>query len=157
MRLAGLRGLAAIPRRVRTTDRCHDYPIAPKRLRRNFTATAPNQVWLADLTYIRTGEGWLFLAALIDMHTRKVVGWSMRETLHASIALEALDMAIRRQRPAPGFAIDLERMATRWLTPAFRARLQITGGYGAQGGLTPSTFSGQDHRQYAPQRQTRRR
>jgi transposase InsO family protein len=74
MRLAGLRGLAAIPRRVRTTDSRHDYPIAPNRLRRNFTATAPNQVWLADLTYIRTGEGWLFLAALIDMHTRKVVG-----------------------------------------------------------------------------------
>ncbi len=99
MRLAGLCGLAAIPRRVRTTDSKHDYPIAPNRLRRNFTATAPNQVWLADLTYIRTGEGWLFLAALIDMHTRKVVGWSMRETLHAAIALEALDMAIRRQRP----------------------------------------------------------
>src|SRR6056297_2793264 len=58
MRLAGLRGLAAIPRRVRTTDSRHDYPIAPNRLRRNFTATAPNQVWLANLTYIRTGEGW---------------------------------------------------------------------------------------------------
>ena len=70
MRLAGLRGLAAIPRRVRTTDSRHDYPIAPNRLRGNFTATTPNQVWLADLTYIRTGEGWLFLAALIDMHTR---------------------------------------------------------------------------------------
>src|SRR6056297_1949930 len=58
MRLAGLRGLAANARRVRTTDSRHDYPIAPNRLRRNFTATAPNQVWLADLTYIRTGEGW---------------------------------------------------------------------------------------------------
>lgn len=69
MRLEGLRGLAAIPRRVRTTDSRHGYPIAPNRLRRNFTASAPNQVWLADLTYIRTGEGWLFLAALIDMHT----------------------------------------------------------------------------------------
>ena len=109
MRLAGLRGLVAIPRRVRTTDSRHDYPIAPSRLRRNFTATAPNQVWLADLTYIRTGEGWLFLAALIDMHTRKVVGWSMRETLHASIALEDLDMAIRRQRPAPGLIQHSDR------------------------------------------------
>ena len=109
MRLAGLRGLAAIPRRVRTTDSRHDYPIAPNRLRRNFTATAPNQVWLADLTYIRTGEGWLFLAALIDMHTRKVVGWSMRETLHASIALEALEMAIKRQRPAPGLIQHSDR------------------------------------------------
>ena len=59
---------------VRTTDSRHDHPIAPNRLRRNFTATAPNQLRLADLTYIHTGEGWLFLAALIDMHTRKVVG-----------------------------------------------------------------------------------
>jgi transposase InsO family protein len=109
MRAAGLRGLAAIPRRVRTTDSRHDYPIAPNRLRRNFVATAPNQVWLADLTYIRTGEGWLFLAALIDMHTRKVVGWSMRETLHASIALEALDMAVKRQRPAPGLIQHSDR------------------------------------------------
>jgi transposase InsO family protein len=109
MRVAGLRGLAAIPRRVRTTDSRHDYPIAPNRLRRTFVATAPNQVWLADLTYIRTGEGWLFLAALIDMHTRKVVGWSMRETLHASIALEALDMAVKRQRPAPGLIQHSDR------------------------------------------------
>jgi putative transposase len=77
MRRAGLRGLAAIPRRVRTTDSRHDHPIAPNRLRRNFTATAPNQVWLADLTYVRTGEVWLFLAALIDMFTRKVVGWAV--------------------------------------------------------------------------------
>ncbi|RVT80622.1 IS3 family transposase, partial [Rhodobacteraceae bacterium CCMM004] len=109
MRLDGLRGLAAIPRRVRTTDSRHDYPIAPNRLRRAFMASAPNQVWLADLTYIRTGEGWLFLAALIDMHTRKVVGWSMRETLHAEIVLEALEMAIQRQRPAPGLIHHSDR------------------------------------------------
>lgn len=108
-RLAGLRGLAAIPRRVRTPDSRHDYPIAPNRLRRNFAAAAPNQVWRADLTCIRTGEGWLFLAALIDLHTRKVVGWSMRETPHASIALDALDMAIKRQRPAPGLIQHSDR------------------------------------------------
>jgi transposase InsO family protein len=109
MRGAGLRGLAAIPRRVRTTDSRHDHPIAPNRLRRNFTATAPNQVWLADLTYIRTGEGWLFLAALIDMFTRKVVGWAVRDTLHADIALEALTMAVERQRPAPGLIHHSDR------------------------------------------------
>ena len=54
------------------------------------------------MTYIPTGEGWLYLAAVLDLHTRKIVGWSMRETLHAQIALEALTMAIERQRPAPG-------------------------------------------------------
>lgn len=74
MRRAGLRGLAALPRRARTTDSRHGYPIAPNRLGRNFTAQAPNQIWLADLTYIPTGEGWLYLAAILDMHTRKIVG-----------------------------------------------------------------------------------
>jgi transposase InsO family protein len=112
MRRAGLRGLAAIPRRVRTTDSRHDHPIAPNRLRRNFAATAPNQVWLADLTYVRTGEGWLLLAALIDMFTRKIVGWAVRDTLHADIALEALAMAIERQRPAPGLIPSQRRPHT---------------------------------------------
>lgn len=133
MRGAVLRGLAAIPRRVRTTDSRHDHPIAPNRLRRNFTATAPNQVWLADLTYIRTGEGRLFLAALIDMFTRKSsgpclarnsppgcfvraspdrsasAGWAVREPLHADIALEALAMAVERQRPTPGLIHHSDR------------------------------------------------
>lgn len=71
MRSAGLRGLAALPRRARTTNSRHGYPIAPNRLARNVQAAAPNQVWLADLTYIPTGEGWLYLAAILDMHTRK--------------------------------------------------------------------------------------
>jgi len=102
MRQAGLRGLAALPRRTRTTDSRHTYPIAPNRLSRNFVADRPGQVWLADLTYIPTGEGWLYLAAVLDLHTRKIIGWSMRETLHTEIALEALTMAIMRQRPAPG-------------------------------------------------------
>ncbi len=130
MRLGGLRGLAAIPRRARTKDSRHDYPIAPNRLRRNFTTSAPNQIWLADLTYIRTGEGWLFLAALIDLHTRKVVGWSMRETLHASIALEALDMAIRRQRPAPGLIQHSDR-GVQYAADEYRQAL-------AAAGITPS-------------------
>ena len=65
-------------------------------------ASRPGQVWLADLTYIPTGEGWLYLAAVLDLHTRKIVGWSIRERLYTEIALEALNMAIERQRPLPG-------------------------------------------------------
>jgi putative transposase len=102
MRRAGLRGLAALPRRTRTTDSRHTYPIAPNRLARNLLTLRAGQVWLADLTYIPTGEGWLYLAAVLDLHTRKIVGWSMRETLHTEIALEALTMAIKRQPPSPG-------------------------------------------------------
>jgi putative transposase len=130
MRRAGLRGLAALPRRVRTTDSRHGYPIAPNRLLRNFAASAPNQVWLADLTYIATGEGWLYLAALIDMHTRKVVGWAMRETLHAGIALQALNMAIERQRPAPGLIHHSDR-GVQYAADAYRQVL-------AASGITPS-------------------
>ena len=109
MRRAGLRGLTALPRHTRTTDSRHGYPIAPNRLARNFQAAAPGQVWLADLTYIPTGEGWLYLAGVLDMHTRKLVGWSMRDTLHTQIALEALTMAIERQKPAPGLIHHSDR------------------------------------------------
>lgn len=118
MRRAGIRGLAAMPRRTRTTDSRHGYPIAPNRLGRTFTTQTPNQVWLADLTYIPTGEGWLYLAAIIDMHTRKIVGWSMRQTLHTEIALDALAMAIARQRPAPGL---IHHSDSQWIEASSRA------------------------------------
>ena len=109
MRHAGIRGLAALPRRTRTTDSRHGYPIAPNRLGRCFVADRPSQIWLADLTYIATGEGWLYLAAILDLCTRKIVGWCMRETLHTEIALDALFMAIERQRPPPGLIHHSDR------------------------------------------------
>jgi putative transposase len=126
MRRSGLRGLAALPRRMRTTDSRHDYPVAPNCLGRNFVAQRPNQVWLADLTYVRTGEGWLFLAALIDLHTRKVVGWALRETLHTEIAIDALRMAIERQRPAPGLIQHSDR-GVQYAADAYRKRLAAAG------------------------------
>lgn len=130
MRSAGLRGLAALPRRARTTDSRHNYPIAPNRLARNFTATAMNRIWLADLTYIPTGEGWLYLAAVLDVYTRKIVGWSMRDTLHMEIALEALTMAVERQRPAAGLIHHSDR-GIQYAAEAYRYRL-------AAANITPS-------------------
>ena len=126
MRHDGLRGLAALPRRTRTTDSRHHHPIAPNRLGRNFVAPAPNQIWLADLTYIPTGEGWLYLAAILDMHSRKIVGWSMRETLHTDIAIEALDMAVKRQRPAPGLIHHSDR-GIQYAAEAYRSMLATSG------------------------------
>jgi len=126
MRRAGLRGLAALPRRAKTTDSRHGHPIAPNRLARNFTAARPNQVWLADLTYIPTGEGWLYLAAILDMHTRKIVGWCMRQTLHAEIAIDALNMAIERQRPAPGLIHHSDR-GIQYAAEAYRQTLAASG------------------------------
>lgn len=130
MRRAGIRGLAALPRRTRTTDSRHGYPIAPNRLGRNFTAARPNQVWLADLTYIPTGEGWLYLAGILDMHTRKLVGWSMRKTLPTEIAIDALSMAVQRQRPAPGLIHHSDR-GIQYAAEAYRSAL-------ARSGITPS-------------------
>ncbi len=130
MRRAGIRGLAALPRRTRTTHSRHAYPIAPNRLARNFATSTPNEVWLADLTYIPRGEGWLYLAGVLDMHTRKLVGWSMRETLHTQIALEALAMAIERQRPAPGLIHHSDR-GIQYAAEAYRAALTAAG-------ITPS-------------------
>jgi putative transposase len=126
MRRAGLRGLAALPCRARTTDSRHSYPIAPNRIGRHFVAPAPNQIWMADLTYIQTGEGWLYLAAILDLHTRKIVGWSMRETLHTEIALEALGMAIARQRPAPGLIHHSDR-GIQYAAEAYRSALARSG------------------------------
>ena len=130
MRRAGLHGLAALPRRARTTDSRHDYPIAPNRLGRNFVATSANKIWLADLTYIPTGEGWLYLAASLDLHTRKIVGWSMRDTLKTEIALEALNMAMERQRPAPGLIHHSDR-GIQYAAGVYRSAL-------AKSGLLPS-------------------
>jgi transposase InsO family protein len=126
MRRAGLRGLIALPRRPRTTDSRHDHPIAPNRLGRNFVAERPNQVWLADLTYVATDEGWLYLAAILDLATRKIVGWAMRETLHAEIALAAFAMAVERQRPGPGLIHHSDR-GIQYAAEDFRKALRSVG------------------------------
>jgi len=74
MRRHGIRAIMARPHRVRTTDSYHDHPIAPNLLERNFTAPAPNRIWLADITYIETDQGWLYLAAVMDLFSRRIVG-----------------------------------------------------------------------------------
>ena len=85
--------------RVSTTDSRHDLPIVPNRLDRNFTVAAPNQAWVGDITYIATEEGWLFLAVVIDLFSRKVVGWSMRPDMHRDLVIDALWMAWLGRNP----------------------------------------------------------
>ncbi len=109
MRRHGVRAITAPVRRVRTTDSRHNLPIAPNLLDRNFTAAAPNRVWLADITYIETDEGWLYLAAVMDLFSRKIVGWAMRDHLRTELASTALAMAITRQRPAQGLVHHSDR------------------------------------------------
>jgi len=92
-----------------TTQSEHDDPIAPNVLDRDFTASAPNQKWVGDITYIWTREGWLYLAVLIDLLSRRVVGWSMSDSLATELPLRALSMAIHARRPPPGLIHHTDR------------------------------------------------
>ena len=92
-----------------TTDGCHDHPVAPNLLDRQFTVEAPNTVWLADLSYIWTREGWLYLAVVLDLFSRQVVGWAMDEPMPQELTLAALDMALKRRRPLPGLMHHSDR------------------------------------------------
>ncbi len=85
-----------------TTDSRHDLPIAPNRLDRNFSPPRPDTAWSGDITYIATDEGWLFLAVVIDLFSRRVVGWSLQPHMERSLVIDALEMAWQQRRPAPG-------------------------------------------------------
>ena len=109
-----------------TTDSKHRLPVAPNLLDRNFTPTAPNQAWSADLTYIWTDEGWLYLAVVLDLFNREVVGWSIKPRMTADIVVDALTMAWFRRKPAPGLIHHSDR-GSQYASHAFQARLQKYG------------------------------
>ena len=94
---------------VVTTDSKHALPIAPNLLNREFTVDAPDRVWTSDITYIAPGEGWLYLAAVIDLFSRQVVGWSMQPHMQASLVTDALRMAWFRRQPEPGLVCHSDR------------------------------------------------
>ncbi|TDP62420.1 transposase InsO family protein [Bradymonas sediminis] len=110
-RLMRENGLFARKRRAfcKTTDSNHNYDIEHNKLNRAFTAAAPNQAWVGDITYIRTAEGWLYLAVLIDLFSRRVVGWAMSRFIDTKLALDALDMALTHRQPEPGFIHHTDR------------------------------------------------
>jgi putative transposase len=109
MRQNGIRARGKRRFRVSTTDSNHALPIAPNLLARNFTATAANTVWAGDMTYIPTGEGWLYLAVVLDLFSRRIVGWSMGEAITAELACRALDMAWYSRLPAGGLIFHSDR------------------------------------------------
>ena len=92
-----------------TTDSNHNLPIAPNILNRDFYASNPNEKWIGDITYISTGEGWLYLATVIDLYSRKVVGWSMDDTMKVSLVNDALNMAITQRNPPSGLLWHTDR------------------------------------------------
>jgi transposase InsO family protein len=109
MKEEGIRSVVRRRSRVRTTDAAHGHPAAPNLLGRDFAADAPDRRWAADVTYVPTGEGWLYLAAVLDLCSRKVVGWAMADHLRAELCLDALGMALGRRRPAEGLLHHSDR------------------------------------------------
>lgn len=130
--------LVARPRRrfVRTTDSTHDDAIAPNLLARNFTVqaqTALDRVWVSDMTFIPTREGWLFLAVVLDLASRRVVGWAMSETMPVALPLAALHMALLDRRPAPGLICHSDR-GSQYAAGAYRAAVHAAGARASMSG-----------------------
>jgi transposase InsO family protein len=101
MRAAGISGLVKV-KRGRTTIRVPGVRVADDLVERKFRPGAPNVLWVADITYLRTWEGWLYLAAVQDAYSRRIVGWAMTEHMRTELVADALAMAVRRRRPEPG-------------------------------------------------------
>lgn len=108
MREAGLRSKRRRRYRV-TTQSKHRRPLAPNRLARQFTATTPNEKWLTDITYVRTRQGWLYLAAVLDLFSRRVVGWAMEPYLTDKLTIKALQMALTSRQPPAGLLHHSDR------------------------------------------------
>lgn len=108
--------------RVQTTNSRHREPIAPNRLLQRAAPQRCNEVWATDATCILTGQGWLYVVALLDLHSRRVVGWSMDERLDADMAVRALQMAIGQRRPRPNLIVHSDR-GTQFASGAFRRLL----------------------------------
>ncbi len=126
MREAGLQSRKRRRFRVVTTDSKHAHPIAPNVLERDFAASAPNQKWLADLTYVPTAEGWLYLALILDLYSRKMVGWAMSESMPQELTLEALSMALGWRDPPDGLVHHSDR-GSQYAAHDYRSVLQARG------------------------------
>ena len=97
---------------VATTDSAHSLPVAPNLIRRNFEAAAPNQVWVGDVTFLSTSEGWLYLAVLIDLFSRRIVGWAMSDKNDEALTTAALQMAVDQRNPPAGLIHHTDRGTT---------------------------------------------
>lgn len=125
MRKAGIRGCMR-GRKRRTTRQDPRAVPAPDLVRRNFTATAPNKLWTADITYLRTNEGFLYLAFVLDVYSRRIVGWSMASHLRTELVVDALEMAVWRRKPAAGLVHHSDR-GTQYTALSFGKKLKEAG------------------------------
>ena len=126
MRQNGLRGCSSRKRRVCTTDSDHDQPVAPNLLLERAAPSRPNEVWVADITYVPTAQGWLFLAAVMDLYSRQILGWSVWENLQAGGPLQALKRALVR-RYYPKGTIHHSDRGVQYACQAYRQELKSAG------------------------------
>jgi len=125
MRRQGLRAKAAKKFKA-TTNSKHSLPVAPNLLQQNFTATAPNQKYVSDITYLWTDEGWLYLATVIDLYSRLVVGWAMSERMTAQRVCDALQMALWRRRMPTGVIVHSDR-GSQYCSAAYQTLIKKQG------------------------------
>ena len=120
MREMNLRPKAARRFKV-TTDSRHNKSVAPNLLGQRYTPSAANTAWAADITYLRTDEGWLYLATVIDLYSRRIVGWSMGTRLLTGLVSDALDMAVKRRKPPQGIIDHISNHLKRAIKMVFNA------------------------------------
>ena len=126
--LMRLNGLRPVWRRkfIHTTHSKHTMAVSPNVLNRQFEQALPNQVWVADITYIRTRSGWLYLAAVLDLHSRKIVGWAITSSMPSGLVCAALQIAIVQRNPAPGLIVHSDR-GTQYASSEHQALLKKHG------------------------------
>lgn len=121
-------GLSAVHRRRYrvTTDSKHRHPVARNELGRDFRTSSADRVWVADITHVGTKEGWLYLAAVMDLYSRRIIGWSMRPHMREGLVLEALEMAVASRRPGEGLLHHSDR-GSQYAAGAYQAYLAREG------------------------------
>jgi putative transposase len=122
MRLNGLRAKQKRAFKVKTTDSNHHQPVAPNLLDQDFQTDQPDRKWLTDITYIATAEGWLYLAVVLDLYSRRIVGWAMSDRLERQLVIDALLMALQARRPPPGLLHHSDR-GSQYASQAYQALL----------------------------------
>ena len=127
MRKAGLRGCMRDQRRGTTCRGKRRSAAAEDLVKRNFTATRMDRIWVADITYVATREGFLYLAFILDVHSRRIVGWAMEDHLRTEIVVDALRMAVWRRKPAPGLVVHHSDQGVQYTSLSFSARLKEVG------------------------------
>lgn len=131
MKQMGLRS-CTVKKYKATTNSKHNHPVFDNVLNRNFKPEAPNRVWVADITYIGTSQGWVYLASVMDLYSRKIVGWSLGERMTKELVLEALDRAWERQQPSPDLIHHSDR-GSQYASHEYRQRLET---YGMKGSMS---------------------